>query len=96
VLRREKVAAPTAQKAKANPAEQVGLGYQAVVLMMEYYKRHGKLIKIKEILVAIPGATKSSLYRDKVFAQMRKDLASALRIPKGSKSADGDVEAEAD
>jgi hypothetical protein len=68
---------------------------RAIALMTEHQRNSRKLLTVREILKAIPDATKSTLYRSPLFRAARKAIKQSLRahIPKGYKSADGNMDA---
>jgi hypothetical protein len=85
-----------AKRSVASPdrsLEQMSPTARAIALMLDRKTATGKVPTIEEILLAIPDAKRSSLYRDPTFKAARAALKARSSISKGSKDGDGTIDA---
>lgn len=75
--------------------DQVSAVARAIAIMYDHHKKHRKLMTVPDLLTLVPGASKSTLYRDEGFKAARAAIRQSLQgeLPKGY-AAEGRVEAE--
>ena len=83
------------QKSSSSPSEQISGIARAIAYMQDRAKVTGKLPTAPEV-VQVTGMSRAALYREPGFVSSRKAIKEMLapRIPKGSKDAAGNLDAE--
>jgi hypothetical protein len=84
---------PTSSEEPPSPGEQIGSVSRAIGIMVDY-ARNGMRLKVDD-LARMVGCARSTLYDDSYFRAARAALKAVNRgtLPKGSKDADGNVDA---
>jgi hypothetical protein len=69
---------------------------RAIALMIDHHKRHGELMKVRDLLRLVPDTSRPALYRDKSFVATRQTIKAVLaqRVPRGHRTEGGGIEAE--
>jgi hypothetical protein len=82
--------------ADPTPPDQIDPEIRAIAAMVDYQKKHQKLLTVDAVVKLTPGTSRSSLYRSPMFMAAREAIKAELRgtVPKGHVTAGGGVDAE--